>query len=122
MSGMDIIARIHNSSAEKHGDKHTLPSAQVRHIGSFKKVAECVVRQDSSIKGLGSSPNRLPSADEIIEVIDHLIPHFLFEVRVISSMIERNAGIQLRGIRGSLPPTRCLRHQQAPRMGAARGW
>jgi hypothetical protein len=27
MSGMDIFARIHDSPPEKHGDKHTLPSA-----------------------------------------------------------------------------------------------
>jgi hypothetical protein len=73
MSGMDIIARIHNSPAEKHGDKHTLPSAQVRHIGSFKKGAECVILEDSSIEGFGSGPDRLLSTDKIIEFIDHLI-------------------------------------------------
>jgi hypothetical protein len=35
--------------------------------------AKCVIREDSSMKGFGSSPNRLASTDEIIEVIDHLI-------------------------------------------------
>jgi hypothetical protein len=73
MSGMDIFACIHNSSAEKHGDKHALPSAQLRHVGTLKKGTECVIREDSSIKGFGSSPNRLPSTDEIIEVIDLFI-------------------------------------------------
>jgi hypothetical protein len=77
----------------------------------FKKGAKSVILEDSSIEGFGSSPDGLPSTDTIIDFVDHLIPHFLFEVRVGSSMIEPNAGNQLGGIRGSLPPTRCLRHQ-----------
>ena len=47
----------------------------------LKKGTKRVLSEDSSIKGFGTSPNRLPSTDEIIEVIDHLIPHFLFKVR-----------------------------------------
>ncbi len=77
----------------------------------LKKEAKSVILEDSSIEGFGSSPDGLPSTDTIIDFVDHLIPHFLFEVRVGSSMIEPNAGNQLGGIRGSLPPTRCLRHQ-----------
>jgi hypothetical protein len=30
---------VHNSSAEKHGDKHTLPSAQVRHMHAAHALA-----------------------------------------------------------------------------------
>ncbi len=73
VSSMDILARIHNSPAEKHGDKHALPSSQLRHIGSFKKGTECVIREDFSIEGFGSSPDCLPSTDEVIQFIDHFI-------------------------------------------------
>jgi hypothetical protein len=73
MSGKDIFARIDDSSPEEHGDKHALPSAQVRHIGILKKVTDVVIRQDSPIKGLGSSPNCSLSTDEVIEFIDHFI-------------------------------------------------
>src|SRR5690242_10826609 len=73
MNGMNVFTRVDNSSAEKHGDKHALPGAQLRHIGSFKEGAKCVVREDSLIEGFGSSRNCFPSTDEIIEVIDHLI-------------------------------------------------
>jgi hypothetical protein len=73
MSGMDIFARIHDSSAEKHGNEHALASAQLRHIGTSKKGTECVIREDSSIEGFSGSPDCLLSADQIIEFIDHLI-------------------------------------------------
>ena len=46
---------------------------QLRHIGSLEKRTKSVIREHSFIKGFGSSPNGLPSTDEIIEVIDHLI-------------------------------------------------
>jgi len=45
----------------------------LRHIGTFEKGAEFVIREDSPIKGFGSSPNSLPSTDEIMEFIDHFI-------------------------------------------------
>ena len=73
MSGMDILARIYDLSPEEHGDKHALSSAQLRDIGTFEKGAECVVRQDSSIKRRGSSPNRSLPTDEVLKFIDHLI-------------------------------------------------
>ncbi len=77
----------------------------------MKKSAKSVILEDSSIEGFGSSPDCLPATDKIVDFVHHLIPHFLFEVRVGNSMIEPNAGNQLGRIRGSLPPTRCLRHQ-----------
>ncbi len=51
------------------------------HIGSPKKRDKACPQRRLFHKGFGTSPNRLPSTDEIIEVIDHLIPHFLFKVR-----------------------------------------
>jgi hypothetical protein len=44
----------------------------------------------SRIEGFGSGTDRLSSTNEIIEIVDHPILHFLFEVRVCSSMIEPN--------------------------------
>jgi hypothetical protein len=74
MGSSDILACIDDSTPEDHGDKHVLPSAQLRHIGTFEKGAEGVIREDSPIEGLGGSQDGLLPTDDVIEVVDHLIP------------------------------------------------
>src|SRR5712692_4676190 len=39
VSGSHLLAGIYNSSAQKHGNEHTLPGIQVLHVGCFEKVA-----------------------------------------------------------------------------------
>src|SRR5260370_4267729 len=39
MSGSHILSGIYNSSAQKHGNEHTLPGVQVLHVRSFEEVA-----------------------------------------------------------------------------------
>src|SRR5216684_547859 len=71
MSGSDVLAGIYNSSAQKHGNEHTLPGRQVPHVGSFKKGAQILICQDSSVEGFSGGPNRVASADQFIEIVDH---------------------------------------------------
>jgi hypothetical protein len=44
----------------------------------LKNGRSYVIPEDSSIEGFGGSPECLSSTDKVIEVIDHLLPHFLF--------------------------------------------
>jgi hypothetical protein len=39
MRGADLFTGVDHSFAEQHGNKHTLPSANVCHVGRIKKVA-----------------------------------------------------------------------------------
>src|SRR5205807_8846698 len=66
MSAMNIFACIHNSSTEEHGNEHTLPGAEVRHIGAFEEVAEAIICQDFFVEGFRGSPDGAPSTDEVI--------------------------------------------------------
>jgi len=69
----NILACIYVLSPNKHGDKHAVPGAQLRHIRLLKKGTEGVIRQNSAIKSLGGSPDCAPAADEIKKFADHLI-------------------------------------------------
>src|SRR5207245_1124937 len=71
MSGSDLLAGIYDSSAQKHGNEHTLPGVQVLHVGCFEKVTQSLIRFDSSVEGFRGRPNRESSTDQFIEVVDH---------------------------------------------------
>jgi hypothetical protein len=43
MGGSNVFACIYDTSAEEHGDNHTLSCAQVRHIGTIEEVAESFI-------------------------------------------------------------------------------
>jgi hypothetical protein len=66
MGTMNIFACIHNSSTEEHGNEHTLPGVEVRHIGAFKERAEAFIGQDFVVERFRGSPDGAPSADEVI--------------------------------------------------------
>jgi hypothetical protein len=63
MSIMDILAGVHDSAAEEHGNEHTLPGTDVGHIASFKEVLEAIVCQDLIVETLRSSPDGAISPD-----------------------------------------------------------
>jgi hypothetical protein len=73
MGGGNIFACIYDTPPKEHGDKHTLPCEQVRHITTPEEVADAVIGQDSSIEGFGGHPDCFFPADEVIQVVDHLI-------------------------------------------------
>jgi hypothetical protein len=60
---MDIFACIRGWTAEEHGNEHSLPCAEVRHIGSLKEVAEAIICQDFVVEGFRGSPDGTTSPD-----------------------------------------------------------
>jgi hypothetical protein len=61
----NIFPCIH-SSAEKHGDQHSLPGPDVRHVNSFKEMAQGIILQDFVIKEFRSSLDGATSPDQAI--------------------------------------------------------
>jgi len=60
---MDVFACIRGWTAEEHGNEHSLPCAEVRHIGSFKEVAEAIICQDFIVEAFRGSPDGTISPD-----------------------------------------------------------
>jgi hypothetical protein len=74
MGRANFFACIDDPASQKHGDKHALPGVQVLHVCSLEEMAELFISQDSPVEGFGGRPNRAPSTDHFVEVINHVSP------------------------------------------------
>jgi hypothetical protein len=73
MDFMKIFPRIH-PPAQDHGNEHDLPRPQVRHVHSFKKMAQFLILRNFLVEQFGGSTNRLPSPDQFIKIFGHKLP------------------------------------------------
>jgi len=65
MGVTDIVPCIH-SSAEEHGNEHSLPGPEVRHVNSFKEMAQAIILQDFVVEEFRSSLDSATSPDQVI--------------------------------------------------------
>jgi hypothetical protein len=75
-SGMDfmkIFPGIH-TPAQYHGDEHNLPRAQVRHVYSFKIMAQFLILRNFLVEQFRGSGNRFTSPDQLVKVFSHSLP------------------------------------------------
>jgi hypothetical protein len=75
-SGMDfmkILPGIH-TPAQYHGNEHDLPRPQVRHVYSFKKLAQFLILRNFLVEQFRGSTNRLTSPDQLIKIFGHSLP------------------------------------------------
>jgi len=66
----NILPCIH-STAEKHGNQHSLPGPDVRHVNSFKEMAQAIILQDFVIEEFRCSLDSAMPPDQFIEIFDH---------------------------------------------------
>src|ERR1700752_5368096 len=50
-----------------------MPRLQVRHVGALKEMTEAIIRQNPLVEGFRSGPDRVSSADEVIQGVNHVI-------------------------------------------------
>jgi hypothetical protein len=60
-----IFPCIH-PSAEEHGNEHSLPGPEVRHVNSFKEMAQAIILQDFVVEEFCSSLDSATSPDQVI--------------------------------------------------------
>lgn len=70
MGVVHIFPRIH-SSAEEHGNEHSLPRPEVRHVNALKEMTQVVIMQDLVIEEGSRSLDSLPSPDQLKQVFNH---------------------------------------------------
>ena len=70
MGVMNIFPCIH-SSAEEHGNEHSLPRPEVRHVSSLKEMAQVVIMQDLVIEEVSRSLDSPTSPDQVKQVFNH---------------------------------------------------
>jgi hypothetical protein len=64
MSVMHILPCIH-SSAEEHGNEHSLPGPEVRHVNSLKELAQAIILQELVVEEFSSSLDSATSPDQL---------------------------------------------------------
>jgi hypothetical protein len=62
MGVMNILPCIH-SSGEEHGNEHSLPGPEVRHVNSVKELAQAIILQDFLVEEFRSSLDSATSPD-----------------------------------------------------------
>jgi hypothetical protein len=64
MSVTNAFPCIH-AAAEEHGNQHNLPGPEVRHVSSFKEMAQAIILQDFVVEEFRSSLNSATSPDQV---------------------------------------------------------
>jgi hypothetical protein len=70
MHFMKIFPGIH-TPAQDHGNEHDLPRPQVRHVYSFKKMAQFLILRNFLVEQFRCSNNRFTSPDQLIKIFGH---------------------------------------------------